>query len=44
LTPHIGAGTFDSQREIGEIVIQTIDSYVNGRYEEHQPESAPTVI
>ncbi|HEY5572878.1 MAG TPA: hydroxyacid dehydrogenase [Anaerolineales bacterium] len=44
LTPHIGAGTFDSQREIGEIVIQTIDLYVNGRYEAHQPERAPTLI
>jgi D-3-phosphoglycerate dehydrogenase len=27
LTPHIGAGTFDSQREIGEIVLDTIESY-----------------
>lgn len=27
LTPHIGAGTFDSQREIGEIVLETIESY-----------------
>jgi D-3-phosphoglycerate dehydrogenase len=30
LTPHIGAGTFDSQREIGEIVINTIDSFSAG--------------
>lgn len=44
LTPHIGAGTFDSQREIGEIVIQTIDFYLDGRYEERQTESAPTVL
>lgn len=28
LTPHIGAGTFDSQREIGEIVIETLNSFV----------------
>jgi D-3-phosphoglycerate dehydrogenase len=28
LTPHIGAGTFDSQREIGDIVIETLNSYV----------------
>jgi D-3-phosphoglycerate dehydrogenase / 2-oxoglutarate reductase len=28
LTPHIGAGTYDSQREIGEIVIHTIETYV----------------
>jgi D-3-phosphoglycerate dehydrogenase len=27
LTPHIGAGTFDSQREIGEIVLETIESH-----------------
>lgn len=28
LTPHIGAGTFDSQKEIGDIVIETLNSYV----------------
>lgn len=28
LTPHIGAGTFDSQREIGDIVIETLNSFV----------------
>jgi D-3-phosphoglycerate dehydrogenase / 2-oxoglutarate reductase len=27
LTPHIGAGTFDSQREIGEIVLQAISEH-----------------
>jgi D-3-phosphoglycerate dehydrogenase / 2-oxoglutarate reductase len=27
LTPHIGASAIDSQREIGEIILQTIDSY-----------------
>lgn len=27
LTPHIGASTFDSQREIGEIVIETVKSF-----------------
>ena len=37
LTPHIGAGTFDSQREIGEIVIQSIDSFL---IEETAPELA----
>jgi D-3-phosphoglycerate dehydrogenase len=31
LTPHIGAGTFDSQREIGEIVIESINSFMDGR-------------
>jgi D-3-phosphoglycerate dehydrogenase len=44
LTPHIGAGTFDSQREIGDIIIQTIDLHANGNYEEQQPASEPTVI
>ena len=29
LSPHIGAGTFDSQYEIGEIVLQTIAEYMN---------------
>ena len=29
LTPHIGAGTFDSQREIGEIVMNEVEAYVN---------------
>lgn len=28
LTPHIGAGTFDSQREIGQIVLHTISEYM----------------
>ena len=27
LTPHIGAGTFDSQREIGERIIQIVESW-----------------
>ena len=27
LTPHIGAGTFDSQREIGEIILDRINSF-----------------
>ncbi|MCI0395970.1 MAG: hydroxyacid dehydrogenase, partial [Chloroflexi bacterium] len=27
LTPHIGAGAIDSQREIGEIILETIDSF-----------------
>jgi D-3-phosphoglycerate dehydrogenase / 2-oxoglutarate reductase len=31
LTPHIGAGTYDSQREIGEIVLQQVESYVRSR-------------
>lgn len=30
LTPHIGAGAFDSQREIGQIVLETIESFMNG--------------
>jgi D-3-phosphoglycerate dehydrogenase / 2-oxoglutarate reductase len=28
LTPHIGASTFDSQREIGQIVLETIETFV----------------
>jgi phosphoglycerate dehydrogenase-like enzyme len=28
LTPHIGAGTIDSQREIGEIILESIHSYL----------------
>jgi len=28
LTPHIGASTVDSQREIGEIVLETVDSFM----------------
>jgi phosphoglycerate dehydrogenase-like enzyme len=28
LTPHIGAGTYDSQREIGEIIVREIEAYV----------------
>jgi len=28
LTPHIGAGTFDSQSEIGEIVLRTVSEYM----------------
>jgi phosphoglycerate dehydrogenase-like enzyme len=31
LTPHIGAGTFDTQREIGEIVIEAIEAYETER-------------
>ena len=31
LTPHIGAQTIDSQREIGERIIETVDSYVPTR-------------
>lgn len=31
LTPHIGAGTYDSQREIGEIIVSEIEAYVNNR-------------
>lgn len=27
LTPHIGANTYDSQREIGEVIVATIDHY-----------------
>lgn len=27
LTPHIGAGTIDSQREIGEIIIETVTAF-----------------
>ena len=31
LTPHIGAGTFDSQREIGERIIQIVESWSSRR-------------
>lgn len=31
LTPHIGAGTYDSQREIGEIIIEAIKAYESER-------------
>lgn len=31
LTPHIGAGTYDSQREIGEIVIRTVETYMSNQ-------------
>jgi D-3-phosphoglycerate dehydrogenase len=45
LTPHIGAGTFDSQREIGEIVLKTIDSFMNGRSkEEFQPQGVSAAV
>jgi D-3-phosphoglycerate dehydrogenase / 2-oxoglutarate reductase len=30
LTPHIGASAIDSQREIGQIILDTIDSFVAG--------------
>jgi D-3-phosphoglycerate dehydrogenase / 2-oxoglutarate reductase len=28
LTPHIGASTFDSQKEIGEIIIETVETFM----------------
>jgi phosphoglycerate dehydrogenase-like enzyme len=28
LTPHIGASTFDSQKEIGKIILETMDAYM----------------
>jgi D-3-phosphoglycerate dehydrogenase len=28
LTPHIGASTFDSQKEIGKIILETMDAFV----------------
>ncbi len=31
LTPHIGANTIDSQKEIGEIILQTVETYVAGQ-------------
>jgi phosphoglycerate dehydrogenase-like enzyme len=27
LTPHIGASTFDSQKEIGEVILETIETF-----------------
>lgn len=29
LTPHIGASTFDSQKEIGKIILETMDAYTS---------------
>ena len=37
LTPHIGAGTYDSQREIGEIVLETISTFVTEGIEVGHP-------
>ncbi len=31
LTPHIGAGTFDSQAEIGRIILETVNSFARGQ-------------
>ena len=31
LTPHIGANTVDSQKEIGEIVLETVEAYVGNQ-------------
>jgi D-3-phosphoglycerate dehydrogenase len=28
LTPHIGASTFDSQKEIGDIILETVDAFM----------------
>jgi phosphoglycerate dehydrogenase-like enzyme len=28
LTPHIGASTFDSQKEIGKIILETMDAFM----------------
>ena len=33
LTPHIGASTIDSQREIGQRVIEIVNSFIAGRAE-----------
>lgn len=32
LTPHIGASTVDSQKEIGEIILSTVESYTAQRF------------
>lgn len=34
LTPHIGASAIDSQREIGEIIIENVDAYQSGTAEQ----------
>lgn len=34
LTPHIGAGTYDSQSEIGEIIMETITTFAAGKVPE----------
>jgi phosphoglycerate dehydrogenase-like enzyme len=32
LTPHIGASTFDSQKEIGAIILETVESFMTESY------------
>jgi D-3-phosphoglycerate dehydrogenase / 2-oxoglutarate reductase len=32
LTPHIGASTFDSQKEIGEIIIQSVETFMSEQF------------
>ena len=32
LTPHIGASTFDSQKEIGEIIVQTVQTFMTEQF------------
>jgi len=39
LTPHIGAGTYDSQREIGEIIVNAVEAYVAKQAE---PQAEPS--
>jgi phosphoglycerate dehydrogenase-like enzyme len=45
LTPHIGAATHDSQREIGEIICAFVASFASGdRHEEDHPVQDPTHV
>lgn len=42
LTPHIGASSYDAQREIGEIVIRTVNGFAeNGHIDGHETARMP---
>ena len=44
LTPHIGANTVDTQREIGERVISIIESYVAPTSHQHEERLLPAAV
>jgi D-3-phosphoglycerate dehydrogenase len=44
LTPHIGAGTIDSQREIGAIVLETIAAYLDEQAAMQSVNNRPAVL
>jgi D-3-phosphoglycerate dehydrogenase / 2-oxoglutarate reductase len=43
LTPHIGASTYDTQYEIGEIILETVASYQN-QFQEGHPIQVPLSV